>query len=79
MNINILKIKGFVKKSGIIDFVGFMLIFLICIIMFSAYSDMDKLKEDCGNPFSRDCIENIIWYSFQATPFGYVIDSKNYK
>ncbi|MFX4155254.1 hypothetical protein ACOL23_09920 [Aliarcobacter butzleri] len=56
-----------------------MVLFFILVVGYSAYSNLNQLKEDCGNPFSRDCIANIFWYSFQITPFGYVINPKNYE
>lgn len=36
---------------------------LICTVFFSAYTNFEDFKKDCGNPFAKECSLNLMWSS----------------
>lgn len=53
------KNNSFGLKETLMLFFGL----LICTVFYSAYTNLEDFKKDCGNPFNKECSLNLMWSS----------------
>lgn len=61
------------------DILLFLVVYFICAVGFSAYSNIEQLKKDCSSPMTKECASNIAWTSMIMIPhaFGFKIVANN--
>lgn len=73
------ELKNKANDSEYKNILLFLVVFFICAIGFSAYSNIEQLKKDCSEPITKECASNIAWSSMIMIPraFGYNFEVKN--